>query len=249
MLTAASKFYQKVIETIEDVSRTQSDNIETASQWIAESIKAGGVLHVFGSGHSHIVGVDLFYRAGGLSPVNAILDYNLTQLGGGRPTRSTKLERLEGYAKIIFDNYDLRSGEILVVVSQSGINPAVVEAAQEGKARGLKVIALTSLEQSSNAESRHSSGKRLFELADLVIDNRIPPGDAVIEVGEGLPKAAPISTIIHCLIMQSIVAEVATRLYSAGVKPPLWMSANVPGGDAWAVEMMKQFGGSRLRTQ
>ncbi|HEY47857.1 MAG: hypothetical protein AMJ88_11915 [Anaerolineae bacterium SM23_ 63] len=249
MLTAANTFYQKVIETIEDVSQTQSDQIETASQWITESIKAGGVLHVFGSGHSHIVGVDLFYRAGGLSPVNAMLDYNLTQLGGGRPTRSTQLERLEGYAKIIFDNYDLRSGEILVVVSQSGINPAVVEAALEGKALGLKVIALTSLEQSSNAESRHSSGKRLFELADLVIDNRIPPGDAVIEVGEGLPKAAPISTIIHCLIMQAIVAEVATRLYDAGVKPPIWMSANVPGGDAWAEEMMKQFGGARLRTQ
>jgi uncharacterized phosphosugar-binding protein len=249
MLTAAKEFYQKVIETIEDVSRTQSDNIETASQWIAESIEAGGVLHIFGSGHSHIVGVDLFYRAGGLSPVNAILDYNLTQIGGGRPTRSTKLERLEGYAKIIFDNYDLRTGETLVIVSQSGINPAVVEAALEAKALGLKVIALTSLEQSSNAKSRHSSGKRLFELADLVIDNRIPPGDAVIEIGEGLPKAAPISTIIHCLIMQSIVAEVATRLYKAGVKPPLWMSANVPGGDAWAEEMMKQFGGSRLRTQ
>lgn len=249
MLTVAREFYQKVIETIEDVGQTQSDEIETASQWIAESIKAGGVLHIFGSGHSHIVGVDLFYRAGGLSPVNAILDYNLTQIGGGRPTRSTRLERLEGYVKIILDNYDLRSGEVLVIVSQSGINPAVVEAAVEGKGLGLRVIAVTSLEQSSNAESRHSSGKRLFELADLVIDNRIPPGDAVIEIGEGLPKAAPISTIIHCLIMQAIVAEVATQLYRAGVKPPIWMSANVPGGDVWAEEMTKQFGGSRLRTQ
>jgi uncharacterized phosphosugar-binding protein len=249
MLTAASEFFQKVIETIEDVGRTQSDRIETASHWIAESIKAGGVLHIFGSGHSHIVGEDLFYRAGGLSPVNAILDYNLTQIGGGRPTRSTRLERLEGYAKIILDNYDLRSGEVLVIVSQSGINPSVVEAAFEGKALGLKVIAVTSLEQSSNAESRHSSGKRLFELADLVIDNRIPPGDAVIEIGEDLPKVAPISTIIHCLIMQAIVAEVATCLFKQGAKPPIWISANVPGGDEWAEEMMKQFGGSRLRTR
>jgi uncharacterized phosphosugar-binding protein len=249
MLTTANEFFQKVIETIEEVHRTQREGIETASQWIADSIKAGGVLHIFGSGHSHIVGEDLFYRAGGLSPVNAILDYNLTQIGGGRPTRSTRLERLEGYAKIILDNYDLRSGETLVIVSQSGINPAVVETAMECKALGLRVIAVTSLEQSSNAESRHSSGKRLFELADLVIDNRIPPGDAVIEIGEGLPKVAPISTIIHCLIMQAIVAEVAARLHKAGVKPPIWMSANVPGGDAWAEEMMKQFGGSRLRTQ
>ncbi len=249
MLTAASEFYRIVIETIEEVSRTQSSNIEKAYLWIAESIKAGGVLHVFGSGHSHVVGEDLFYRAGGLSPVNAILDYNLTQIGGGRPTRSTSLERLEGYIKIIFNNYDLRPGEVLIIVSQSGINPAVVEAAMEGKALDMKVIAVTSLEQSSNAASRHSSGKKLFELADLVIDNRIPPGDAVIEIGEGLPKVAPISTIIHCLIMQAIVAEVAAHLFNQGVKPPIWMSANVPGGDAWAEEMMKQFGGARLRTQ
>ncbi|NIS78682.1 MAG: sugar isomerase domain-containing protein [Anaerolineales bacterium] len=247
-MNAAQVYFQKVCKLIEEVNQTQSETIDKASQWITDSIREGGVLHVFGSGHSHLVGEDLFYRAGGLAPVNAILDYNYTQMGGGDPTRSTKLERLEGYTKIILENYDLREGEILVIASQSGINPAVIEAAKEAKKKGLKVVALTSIKQSSQSKSRHTSGKRLFELADLIIDNCVPVGDAVIEIGEGLPMAAPVSTVIHCAIMQSIVAEVATRLHEQGVEPPIWISANVPGGDERTAELMKRYGGARLRT-
>jgi uncharacterized phosphosugar-binding protein len=248
MLTAALDYFTKVCKIIEKVSQTQQESIDKASHWIAESIGNGGVLHVYGSGHSHVVGEDLFYRAGGLAPVNAILDFNFTQMGGGLPTRSTKFERLEGYARIILENYDLREGEVLIVASQSGINPAVVEAALEAKAKGLNVVALTSLEQSSQATPRQSSGKRLFEIADLTIDNCIPTGDAVIKIADGIPMAAPVSTVVHCSIMQAIVAEVATRLHEQGIEPPLWVSANVPGGDERTAELMEQFGGARLRT-
>jgi uncharacterized phosphosugar-binding protein len=248
MLTVALDYFTKVCEIVEKVSQTQQESIEKASHWIAESIGNGGVLHVYGSGHSHVVGEDLFYRAGGLATVNAILDFNFTQMGGGLPTRSTKFERLEGYAKILLENYDLREGEVIVIASQSGINPAVIEAALEAKAKGLNVVALTSLEQSTHAAPRHSSGKRLFEVADLTIDNCIPTGDAVIKIAEGIPKAAPVSTVVHCSIMQAIVAEVAMRLYDQGIEPPLWVSANVPGGDERTAELMKQFGGARLRT-
>jgi uncharacterized phosphosugar-binding protein len=244
MLTAALDYFTKVCKIIEKVSQTQQESIDKASHWIAESIGNGGVLHVYGSGHSHVVGEDLFYRAGGLAPVNAILDFNFTQMGGGLPTRSTKFERLEGYARIILENYDLREGEVLIVASQSGINPAVVEAALEAKAKGLNVVALTSLEQSSQATPR----QRLFEIADLTIDNCIPTGDAVIKIADGIPMAAPVSTVVHCSIMQAIVAEVATRLHEQGIEPPLWVSANVPGGDERTAELMEQFGGARLRT-
>jgi uncharacterized phosphosugar-binding protein len=248
MLTVARDYFRTVCDIIEKVMETQHEPIDNVAEWITESIREGGVLHVFGSGHGHVVGEDLFYRAGGLAPVNAILDFNFTQMGGGIPTRSTMFERLEGYTTILLKNYDLRAGEVIVIASQSGINAAVIEAALVGKARGLKVVALTSLEQSSHASSRHSSGKRLFEIADTTIDNCIPPGDAVIKIAEGIPKAAPVSTVIHCSIMQAIVAEVAKRLYEQGIEPPLWISANVPGGDERIAELMAQYGGARLRT-
>ena len=248
MITVARDYFVKVESILEKVIQTQQKEIDLASEWITESMANEGVLHVFGSGHSHVVAEDLFYRAGGLAPVNAILDYNYTQMGGGLPTRSSNFERLEGYATILLDNYDLREREVLVIASQSGINAAVVEAAIYGKSKGLKVVALTSLEQSTHASSRHSSGKRLFELADLTIDNCIPAGDAVIEIAEDIPKAAPISTIVHCSIMQAIVAEVALRLHNQNIDPPLWISANVPGGDQRIEELMALSGGKRLRT-
>ncbi len=249
MLSAGKTYFQTAIKTIEKVMETQADVLDQAAEWITESIKHDGVLHLFGAGHSHAITEDVFWRAGGLAPVNAILDYGYTLLGGGSPTRGTQLERLEGYSKIIMDNYDLRPGENLIVVSQSGINPGPLEVALVAKSRGLKVIALTSLEQSRNAKSRHSSGKRLFELADLVIDNCVIPGDACVEIGPGLPKAAPLSTVVCCSILQSLVAEVAMRLYQDGFDPPIWMSANIPGGDERMWQLMEHYGGSRLKTK
>ncbi len=249
MLTAGITYFHKAVETIEKVMETQAEALDQAADWISESIKGEGVLHVFGSGHSHAISEDVFWRAGGLAPVNAILDINLTQIGGGSPTRSTRLERLEGYAKVILDNYDLHPGEVIIVISQSGINPGPVEVAMAVKAMGLKVIALTSLEQSSHSPSRHSSGKHLYEIADLVIDNCVVPGDACVEIAPGLPKTAPLSTVVCCAIMQCLVAETAARLYRQGIEPPVWVSANVPGGDERLAHLTKRFGGARLKTR
>ncbi len=249
MLTAGKTYFQTAIKTLSTVMETQAAALDQAAEWITTSIAAGGVLHVFGSGHSHVISEDVFWRAGGLAPVNAILDFNLTQLGGGSPTRSTRLERLEGYSRIILDNYDLRSGEVIVIVSQSGINPGPVEAAMAARSLGLKVVAITSVEQSSHMPSRHSSGKHLFELADLVIDNCVLPGDACIEIAPDQPKCAPLSTVVCCSIMQCLVAEVATRLYQQGIEPPVWVSANVPGGDARLAHLTERFGGARLKTR
>ena len=247
MLTAGNAYFEKAIATILRVQETQAEALEKASEWIKDSLEKGGVWHVFGSGHSHAISEDVFWRAGGLAPVNAILDVNLTMHGGGSPTRGTTLERLEGYAKIILDNYDLRKDEVILVISNSGINAVPIEVAQISKAMGLKVIALTNLEQSRNAKSRHSSGKRLFELTDLVIDNCVVPGDASIEIAKDLPKAAPLSTVVCCSILQSIVAEVAVRMYQDGFTPPIFTSANVPEGDAALAKNRINFGGGRLR--
>jgi uncharacterized phosphosugar-binding protein len=247
-LTTSTTYFEKTIAVLEKVQKTQSGAIETASEWITKLFENNGVLHVFGTGHSHIISEDLFFRAGGLAPVNAILDVGLTLHGGGALTRELKLDQMEGYAGVILDNYDLRRGEIFIVISRSGINPIVVEMAMLAKQMGLKVIALTNMLETSSSKSRHSSGKKLHELADLVIDSCLEIGDACIEIGEGLPKVAPQATVVCCAILQSIMAEVATRMYKDGFVPPVWISINSLGGEETIAELRLKFGGNRLRT-
>jgi uncharacterized phosphosugar-binding protein len=247
-LLASKTYFEKIIAVFEEVQTTQMEAMEQAVDWIAELFKKKGVLHLFGTGHSHIITEDLFFRAGGLAPVNAILDVNLTLHGGGSPTREVSLNQMEGYAQIILDNYDLRKGEIIIVISRSGINPIVIETAMLAKEMGLKVIALTNLKQSRISKSRHSNGKKLYDFADLVIDSCLEVGDACIEISEGLPKVAPQSTVVCCAILQSMMAEVAIRMYQDGVTPPVLISINMPGGIEKVEELRKIFGGNRLRT-
>ncbi len=246
MPETAKRYFEMAIQNIETVMETEGQALEQAAEWIADSLKGDGVLHVFGAGHSMLMPQEVCFRAGGLAPVNAILDINYS-LMGGPPSGGTALERMEGYAKLLFDRYDLRPGEVLIVVSQSGRNPGPVEAAMEGKARGLKVVALTSLQQSSQTASRHSSGKRLFEVADLVIDTHVVPGDAAVEIAPDLPKTSPLSTVVCAAILQALVAQVAQRLHDQGIEPPVWTSANVPGGDKRNVDLVARYGGRRLK--
>jgi len=244
-LTKGKEYFKKIYKVLDQVQQTQETKIEQAAKWIAESFIENKVLHFFGSGHSHAISEDLFCRAGGFAPVNAILDVNLTMHGGGSPTRGTTLERLEGYAAIILLNYDLRPDEIIIIISNSGINALPIEIAMLAKEKGLKVVALTNLKQSKNATSRHSNGKKLFEIADLVIDSCVESGDASIEIGEGISKVSPQSTVVSCAILQAMMAEVAAIMYRKGITPPVATSANVPGGDEAMDKFRAKFGGKR----
>ncbi len=236
----ARQYLQTTFSILQQVLHYEQANLDAATRLIAESLESGGVLHVFGAGHAHLFAEEVAYRAGGLVPVNPILDYGYTLMGGSA-SRSTRLERLEGYAKILLGNYDLRSGEVLVIVSQSGINPGPVEAALAGKEKSLHVVAVTSRGQSRLLPSRHSSGKRLFEIADVVIDNHVPTGDAVVELRPDLPKVSAVSTVVGAAILQSLVAEVAARLLQMGTEPPIWISANVPGGDEHNLQLAAKY--------
>jgi len=191
-----------------------------AAAWITDSLLDGGVFHVFGSGHSHILADEAHSRAGGLVPVQPIDD----------PVEG-KAERLEGYAAVLLNQYDVREGEVIIIASNSGINALPVEMAIEAKKRGLRVIAVTSMAHTQAASSRHSSGKKLYQVADLVIDNCGIVGDASIEV-PGFPgRAGATSSIAGVAIVDSIVVQVAENLVKEGVNPPILISSNVPGGD------------------
>lgn len=226
----ASKLFSIAIDTITLVSKQEAEKIDAAASMLAKSISSGGMLHIFGAGHSHLFAEEMSCRAGGLVAANPILDIGYT-LMGGPPSLISKYERLEGFVTSVLGRYKLRTGEVLIVMSQSGRNPGPVEAALYAMEKGLQVIAITSVGQSREQASRHSSGKRLFEIADLVIDNHVPTGDAAVELKEGLPKVSPISTIIGAAILQSLVAEVAGRMLQMGEVAPVWMSSNVDGGD------------------
>jgi len=143
--------------------------------------------------------------------------------------KTSSIERLPGYAKVLLDYYGLQKDEAIIVISNSGINAVPVEIAMGAKERGLKVIAITSCGFSSSIPSRHISGKRLFELADVVIDNYVPPGDALVEVKGMVQKVGPISTIIDSAILHSISLCVVEKLLEKGVEPPVYMSATYPG--------------------
>ena len=169
----------------------------------------------------------MFYRSGGLVNVDPVLVPALMQHEGA--IRSTKLERLSGLAKVIFDAVDKKDGEPFIIVSNSGINSVPVEMAQQAKENNHPVIVVTSLEASSKSKTRTVDGKKLYQCADVVIDNHVPIGDGVLEIDNNLTGA--VSSIIGSYIAQSIVLEVINLYKEHHQEPPIYKSANTPGGD------------------
>jgi uncharacterized phosphosugar-binding protein len=236
----ADKLFSIVLDTISTIRKSEAKNIQTAARMITKSISEGGLVHIFGAGHSHLFAEDMAFRAGGLVPINPILDIDYTFMGGPA-SRSSRLERLEGFVDTLLESYEMHAGEVFIVMSQSGRNHGPIEAALYAKRKGLQVIAVTSVEHSKNQSSRHPSGKQLFELADLVINNHGPVGDAAVELKTGQPKVSPISTILGSTILQSIVAEVAGSIMEKGDTPPVWMSQNMNGGDEHNEKMASKY--------
>ncbi len=222
-------YYEEVIRLLGEIQQTQAEAIDRAIEVIFSSLAADGVLHLFGSGHSHLVAEEAFHRAGGLVPANVMTEPFLTPLTP--PRKSGRLERLSGIATILLDYHEPRPGEVLLIISNAGINPVSVELALEGKARGLIVIAITSLRHARAVASRHVSGKRLFEVADLVIDNCGEVGDGAISLGGLDEKVGPTSLLAGAFIVNSIVCGVVEQFVAQGLSPPIYLSANLPGGD------------------
>ena len=231
------EYAEKMIAMQQNFIETQSKNIEKAAEVITASLMADGVLHLFGTGHSYIPLQEAFYRSGGLAPVDAMLDPNFGMSYGAE--RCSALEKIEGFAsKFVLPKYDLRSGEAIIVYSTTGRNPAVVEAALVAKEKGLFVIGVTSVEISKESPTRHSSGKRLCEIVDLVIDIDVPEGDVLLPIPNSpqLGSTGGASTMLTILFTNSVLTQVVENFTLAGKEPPTLLCPNV--GDA-AVVMEK----------
>ncbi|MEV5413679.1 SIS domain-containing protein [Thermopolyspora sp. NPDC052614] len=227
----ATAYVRHVEHLVREVSQSQADPVRRAAEIIVAALRADGVVQAFGSGHSEAIAMEIAGRAGGLIPTNRLALRDLVLYGGAPPEILTKeLERDPAIAQRIYDLAPVSPKDAFVLISSSGVNGSIVEMATLVKDRGHPVIAITSVRHSRAMPSRHPSGRKLLDLADVVLDNGAPYGDAVLDVPGGAATGA-VSTITSALLAQMVVAEVVRTLLEAGETPPLYRSVNVVGGD------------------
>ena len=227
MPETASVYTSAILSVLQRIIETQMDPIERAAVIIADAVARDGILYTFGTGHSHIIAEDVAYRAGGLVSVDAILEDSLT--GHHKVRQSEFMERVEGMAEVIFNYYEISPRDALVVISNSGRNAAPIEMADLARQHGIPVIAITSLAHSQGTTSRHSSGKKLYQVADVVIDNLCPKGDALIRL-DGLPVPTGAgSGLAGLFILNTVIVRAIQILLERGIQPPVCMSGNLDG--------------------
>ncbi len=235
------EYLKKIHSILEKVEETQGESIETAAGMIANSIKKGGILHVFGCGHSQMYAMEVFYRAGGLVPVNAILTPMLS-LEPKAPL-STQGERMEGLAKTILDNEVVGENDVIFIASTSARNSVPVEMAIEARKKGMKVIILISREFADSVTSRHKTGKKAHDFADVILDNCGVSGDGIMEIKGVEAKFGPTSSVIGFAILQAVIVQAVENLAVENMEVPIWVSANLDKGDNTNKKYIEQYKG------
>lgn len=246
-MISADTFAIDIRNRVDHVIESQRDNVRDAARIIADGLLAGGILQAFGTGHSQALTMEVAGRAGGLIPTQRLAISDLTFFGGLDPADllDPMLERDPAVSRRIYELAPVDPRDVFVIGSSSGGNGSIVEMALLVKEHGHPLIAVTSLAHTKAIESRHPSGKRLFEVADIVLDNAAPYGDAVLDLPGGGSVCA-VSSITAALLWQLVLADVSGMLLEAGQQPPVYVSANVPGGDEHNNALKERYAG-RLR--
>ena len=236
-----TQYYEKISCILKRLFDEQSENMQKAAEKIVDTVTGGdGMIYIFGCTHAGIIAQEAFYRTGGLAVINPIFPPGL-MCDITPSTLTSKLERIDGYGAIIADEYNIKKGDLLIIHSVSGRNAVPVDMAIRAREIGAYVIAITSLEYSRVSKSRSKSGKNLYECADLVIDNCGEIGDASIEIEGFEQKTAPTSTVTGAAILNSITAQAAGIFMERGVTPPVFISANIDGGDEKNAVLMQKY--------
>jgi uncharacterized phosphosugar-binding protein len=246
---SAQAYGEMIADVMRRVATEQAGAVVAAADLLTAALQAGGVIQAFGCGHSEALAMEIAGRAGGLVPTSRIALRDLVHYGG-EPVEVLADPGLEldlSVARRLYDLAPVKPEDAFVIASNSGVNGAIVEMALLVKERGHPLVAITSLEHSGRVESRHPSGRKLSELADVVLDNGAPYGDAALPLPAGGAVGA-VSSITAALLAQQVVTEVVARLLAAGVEPPVYLSANVPGGREQNAAVEARYAGRIRRT-
>jgi uncharacterized phosphosugar-binding protein len=245
----AGAYLAELMPVMEKVSEQASGAVQDAADLVVASLRSDGVVQVFGSGHSEALAMEIAGRAGGLVPTNRIALRDVVLIGGepAEVLSDGRLERDPAIARRLYDLTRPWDSDVFVIASNSGVNGSIVEMAGIVKERGHRLVAITSLAHTRAVESRHPSGGKLIDHADVVLDNGAPYGDAVVDLPDG-GKVCAVSSITAALLAQMLTAEVIRRLVDAGEKPPVYLSANIPGGDEHNRVLEERYAGRIRRT-
>ncbi|MBO0413518.1 SIS domain-containing protein [Enterococcus hulanensis] len=235
------QYFDRIQEILKEVEVNEADAINQTIELLTDANLNGKGIYIFGASHAGILAEELYYRAGGMMTVNAIFGREL-MLDQSPITVTSKMERLEGYGTTLASTIPFKKDDVLILHSVSGRNPVTIDLALSAKEKGVKIVALTNVNYSKQVTSRHSSGKRLFELADIILDNHGDTGDACCSI-EGIEqKVGPSSTVVGATILNTIIVEVTRKLIEHGVEyPPIFYSANLDGGDQLNQELFKKY--------
>ncbi|MFF8999346.1 SIS domain-containing protein [Streptomyces achromogenes] len=240
--TPADLFFDAAIGLLQRVRDEEAEAITAAGALLADTVADGGRLFAFGAGHSSLAAQDVVYRAGGLALMNLLAVPGVVGVDVTPATLGSALERVDGLAGAVLDTSPLRAGDTLVIISLSGRNALPVEMALGARARGLKVIGVTSVAYAAQTTSRHASGTFLKDHCDIVLDSKIAVGDAELTLDTIPAPFAPASTVVTTALLQAVMATTAAALADRGIEPPLLRSGNVDGGHEWNGRVMAQYG-------
>jgi uncharacterized phosphosugar-binding protein len=224
---AMERFFREVAIVLGRVESAEPAAIRAAAALCARAIAEDRLIYTFGTGHSSLLASEGLFRAGGLACVSAMLESPTTFEPGA--VAGSYFERSQGYAPVLLARYDVSPGDVLVIFSNSGVNALPVEVAIEAQARRLRVVAVVSKAYAEQAPRTAPGGASLTEVADVVIDNHVPPGDAVVPFYDDVVRAASVSTVSGAFIWNALVAEVVATLEREGIRAPVYVSSNMPG--------------------
>lgn len=221
----------------------EAENIEAAARAVADANREHRSVFAFGCNHAGLITLELFYRTGGLVTINPVRSPGM-MLELSPPTMTSEMERMPGYGKILFSNLKTNPGDVIIIHSVSGRNSVTIDMAESAHEKGLTVIVVTNMNTSKGVTSRHPSGKKLYEFADILIDNHGDMGDATVKLEGFEQKVASTSTVVGAALLNAVTARAAEMLLEEGITPPVFMSGNIDGGDEHNRRVMAEHSGN-----
>lgn len=239
-----TEYLKDVQKRLASVEAHQAANLKKAGRMIADAIAQDRLVHVYGGGgHTVMMVCEMFFRAGGLACINPIFGHDISPLC--QALKYLEVERTTGYGACLVRYYNVGKDDLLIIFHNIGMNPTTIDAAEEAKKRGARIIAVSSSDWRKKLPPdhhiRHPNRKHLFEYADLCIDDENPFGDAVFKVRDFDVPVAPTSTIVDAYIAHRMVIETVAELVARGIDPPIFRSANLPGGDEFNARLLSRY--------